>query len=146
MLPARPASACRNVRFAHVLHSVAALRVADLVRSTLRLRPDRIIVGEVRGPEALDMLKAWNTGHPGGIATVHANSAVSALYRLEQLIQEAVVTVPRRLIADAIDMIIFIAGRGLARRVEAILRVSGVDPDGGYAVRDITPPPSPRGE
>ena len=49
--------------------------LADLVRSTLRLRPDRIIVGEVRGPEALDMLKAWNTGHPGGIATVHANSA-----------------------------------------------------------------------
>ncbi len=64
--------------------------LADLVRSTLRLRPDRIIVGEVRGPEALDLLKAWNTGHPGGIATVHANSARAALYRLEQLIQEAV--------------------------------------------------------
>jgi hypothetical protein len=73
--------------------------MADLVRSTLRLRPDRIIVGEVRGPEVLDMLKAWNTGHPGGIATVHANSAVSALYRIEQLIQEAVVSVPRPLIA-----------------------------------------------
>src|SRR3546814_4004989 len=80
--------------------------MADLVRSTLRLRPDRIIVGEVRGREALDMLKAWNTGHPGGIATVHANSAVAALYRLEQLVQESVVTVPRRLIADAIDMIV----------------------------------------
>ncbi|HUL08528.1 MAG TPA: P-type conjugative transfer ATPase TrbB, partial [Candidatus Acidoferrum sp.] len=62
-----------------------AISLADLVRSTLRLRPDRIIVGEVRGAEALDMLKAWNTGHPGGIATVHANSARSALYRLEQL-------------------------------------------------------------
>ena len=59
--------------------------LADLVRSTLRLRPDRIIIGEVRGGEALDMLKAWNTGHPGGIATVHANSAASALARLEQL-------------------------------------------------------------
>src|SRR3546814_3853760 len=57
--------------------------MADLVRSTLRLRPDRIIVGEVRGGEALDMLKAWNTGHPGGIATAHANSARSALYRIE---------------------------------------------------------------
>jgi type IV secretion system protein VirB11 len=68
--------------------------LADLVCSTLRLRPDRIVVGEVRGPEALDMLKAWNTGHPGGIATVHANSAHAALYRLEQLIQEAVVAVP----------------------------------------------------
>jgi len=116
--------------------------MADLVRSTLRLRPDRIIVGEVRGAEALDMLKAWNTGHPGGIATVHANSAVSALYRLEQLVQETVVTVPRRLIAEAIDMIVFIAGRGLARRVETIARVAGVDPDGGYAVFDLTPDPT----
>ncbi|MCH4891498.1 MAG: P-type conjugative transfer ATPase TrbB [Proteobacteria bacterium SG_bin5] len=116
--------------------------MADLVRSTLRLRPDRIIVGEVRGAEALDMLKAWNTGHPGGIATVHANSAVSALYRLEQLVQETVVTVPRRLIAEAIDVIVFIAGRGLARRVETIARVAGVDPDGGYAVLDLTPDPT----
>ena len=87
---------------------VVALRIkpgvaslADLVRSTLRLRPDRIIVGEVRGPEALDMLKAWNTGHPGGVTTVHANSGRGALLRLEQLVQEAVVTVPRALIAEA---------------------------------------------
>lgn len=122
-----------------------SVTMADLVRSTLRLRPDRIIVGEVRGPEALDMLKAWNTGHPGGIATVHANSALSALYRLEQLVQEAVVTVPRRLIAEAIDMIVFIAGRGLARRVETIARVAGLDPDGIYAVLDITPNPEAPG-
>ena len=112
--------------------------MADLVRSTLRLRPDRIIVGEVRGPEALDMLKAWNTGHPGGIATIHANSAATALYRVEQLIQEAVVTVPRRLIADAIDMIVFISGRGTARRVETIGRVGGLDPDGNYVVTDLS--------
>jgi len=123
-----------------------SVTMADLVRSTLRLRPDRIIVGEVRGKEALDMLKAWNTGHPGGIATVHANSALSAFYRLEQLVQESVVTVPRRLIAEAIDLIVFIAGRGLARRVETIARVAGVDPDGGYAVLDITPEPQPQGE
>ncbi|MGN6278911.1 MAG: P-type conjugative transfer ATPase TrbB [Sphingomonas sp.] len=116
-----------------------AVSMADLVRSTLRLRPDRIVVGEVRGPEALDMLKAWNTGHPGGIATVHANSAISALYRIEQLVQEAVVTVPARLIAEAIDMIVFITGRGTARRIETIARVTGLDPDGGYAVFDITP-------
>jgi P-type conjugative transfer ATPase TrbB len=120
--------------------------MSDLVRSTLRLRPDRIIVGEVRGAEALDMLKAWNTGHPGGIATVHANSAISALYRLEQLVQETVITVPRRLIAEAIDMIVFIAGRGLARRVETVARVAGLDPDGGYAVIDITPDHQPQGE
>jgi type IV secretion system protein VirB11 len=120
--------------------------MTDLVRSTLRLRPDRIIVGEVRGPEALDMLKAWNTGHPGGIATVHANSASSALYRIEQLIQEAVVTVPRRLVAEAINLIVFIAGRGTARRIETIACVAGVDPDGGYAVVDISPTPDHTGD
>jgi len=106
--------------------------LADLVRSTLRLRPDRIIVGEVRGAEALDMLKAWNTGHPGGIATVHANSAHAGLYRLEQLIQEAVITVPRRLIAEAIDVIVFIKGRGAARRVQTIATLEGLTTDGDY--------------
>jgi type IV secretion system protein VirB11 len=121
---------------------IGGVSMADLVRSTLRLRPDRIIVGEVRGREALDMLKAWNTGHPGGIATVHANSAIAALYRLEQLVQESVVTVPRRLIAEAIDMIVFIAGRGLGRRVETIARVAGLDPDGNYAVVDLTDDPT----
>ena len=114
-----------------------AVSLADLVRSTLRLRPDRIIVGEVRGAEALDMLKAWNTGHPGGIATVHANSARSALYRLEQLVQETVVTVPRRLIAEAIDLIVFIQGRGIGRRIETIAEVTGLDADGDYAVTDL---------
>lgn len=121
-----------------------SVTMADLVRSTLRLRPDRIIVGEVRGPEALDMLKAWNTGHPGGIATVHANGAVAALHRVEQLIQEAVVTVPRPLIAAAIDLIVFIAGRGRARRVETLVHVTGLAPDGGYAVVDVTPKLNPR--
>ncbi|HZU50341.1 MAG TPA: P-type conjugative transfer ATPase TrbB [Sphingomicrobium sp.] len=109
--------------------------MAELVRSTLRLRPDRIIVGEVRGREALDMLKAWNTGHPGGIATVHANSSRAALYRLEQLVQEAVIAVPRRLIAEAIDLIVFISGRGTDRRIEAIDCVEGLDDRGDYALR-----------
>ena len=113
--------------------------LADLVRSTLRFRPDRIIVGEVRGGEALDMLKAWNTGHPGGIATVHANSAHAALYRLEQLIQELVVTVPRRLVAEAIDIIVFIQGRGTARRIETIVEVTGLDAAGDYVVADLNP-------
>jgi type IV secretion system protein TrbB len=117
--------------------------MTDLVRSTLRLRPDRIIVGEVRGPEALDMLKAWNTGHPGGIATVHANSAEAALYRVEQLVQEAVVTVPRRLVAEAIDLVVFIAGRGVDRSIGAIVRVAGVDPDtGAYALAPFQLPSS----
>jgi len=113
--------------------------MADLVRSTLRLRPDRIVVGEVRGAEALDMLKAWNTGHPGGIATVHANSARSALYRIEQLCQEGIVTVPRRLIAEAINLVVFIHGRGTGRRIEIVAEVTGLDGTGDYAVTALTP-------
>ncbi len=114
--------------------------LSDLVRSTLRLRPDRIVIGEVRGAEALDMLKAWNTGHPGGITTLHANSARAGLYRLEQLIQEAVVTVPRRLIADAIDIIVFIKGRSNTRRVDTIVEVTGLsDNDYQIAVPESLP-------
>lgn len=104
--------------------------MADLVRSALRLRPDRIVVGEVRGGEALDLLKAWGTGHPGGIATLHAGSARGALTRLEQLIQEVVVTVPQALIAESVDLIVFLAGRGRARRVEELMRVTGFDAQG----------------
>ena len=119
---------------------VAAM--ADLVRSTLRLRPDRIVVGEVRGGEALDMLKAWNTGHPGGIATVHANSAPAALHRLEQLVQEAAVVVPRRLIAEAIDLVVFIVGRGVGRRIGALAAVEGLDASGDYVLRRLEGEPA----
>ncbi len=104
--------------------------MAELVRSTLRLRPDRIVIGEVRGGEALDLLKAWGTGHPGGIATIHAGSAEGALVRLEQLILEAAVTVPRPLIAQAVNVIVYIAGRGRARRVDDIVRVTGLTANG----------------
>jgi len=114
--------------------------MADLVRTTLRLRPDRVIVGEVRGAEALDLLKAWGTGHPGGIATVHAGSAEGALFRLEQLILEVAVIPPRALIAEAVNIIIYIAGRGRARRIQDIARVVGHD-DRGY--RLVAPPLSP---
>jgi type IV secretion system protein VirB11 len=121
----------------HTRPGVASM--ADLVRSTLRLRPDRIIIGEVRGGEALDMLKAWNTGHPGGIATVHANSARSALYRLEQLIQEAVASVPRQLVAEAIDLVVFLEGRGSGRWIGAIEAVEGLDRAGDYSLRPLIP-------
>lgn len=112
--------------------------MAELVRSTLRLRPDRIIVGEVRGAEALDLLKAWGTGHPGGIATVHAGSAEGALLRLEQLILEVAVTPPRALIAEAVNVIVYIAGRGRARRIQDIARVVGFDERGYRLSTDET--------
>lgn len=101
-----------------------------LVRSTLRLRPDRIIVGEVRGGEALDLLKAWNTGHPGGITTVHANSAAGALSRLEQLVLEAARDVPRTLIGEAVDIVVFMSRANGPRRIEAAIRVLGAQGDG----------------
>jgi type IV secretion system protein TrbB len=112
--------------------------MTQLVRSALRHRPDRIILGEVRGPEALDLLKAWGTGHPGGVATLHAGSAHGALSRLEQLIQEAVITVPRALIAETIHLIVFIARRNGARRVEEIVRVTGLHAN-GYELEPIRP-------
>ncbi|MER8844402.1 P-type conjugative transfer ATPase TrbB [Mesorhizobium australicum] len=108
--------------------------LSDLVRSSLRLRPDRIPVGEVRGAEALELLKAWGTGHPGGLGTIHAGSAIGALLRMEQLIQEAVVTVPRALIAETIDLIAVLSGRGSARRLSELARVDGLRPDGDYRV------------
>ncbi|MBB2178630.1 P-type conjugative transfer ATPase TrbB [Gluconacetobacter tumulicola] len=109
-----------------------AASLSDLVRSSLRLRPDRIPIGEVRGAEALDLLKAWGTGHPGGVGTLHAGSAIGALRRLEQLIQEAVVTVPRALIAETIDVIAVLSGRGSARRLAELATVRGLTPDGTY--------------
>lgn len=123
--------------------------MAELVRATLRLRPDRVIVGEVRGGEALDLIKCWGTGHPGGVATIHAGSALGALLRLEQLILEVAVNPPRALIAEAINVIVFIAGRGRARRISTIACVTGVDGT-NYQLRDVaTPPdlsPHPSGE
>ena len=108
--------------------------LTDLVRSALRLRPDRIPIGEVRGGEALDLIKAWGTGHPGGVGTLHAGSALGALRRLEQLVQEAVVTVPRALIAETIDLIAVLAGRGSARRLTELAEVQGLGPDGDYSL------------
>ncbi len=106
--------------------------LSDLVRSSLRLRPDRIIIGEVRGAEALDLIKAWGTGHPGGVGTLHAGTALGALLRLEQLIQEAVVVVPRGLIAETIDLIAVLQGRGRQRRLADLVRLDGLGADGAY--------------
>ncbi len=111
--------------------------LSDLVRSSLRLRPDRIPIGEVRGAEALDLLKAWGTGHPGGIGTIHAGTAIGAIRRLEQLIQEAVLTVPRALIAETIDLIAVLSGRGHDRRLAELARVEGLDPNGEYRLTSL---------
>ncbi|MBB2198740.1 P-type conjugative transfer ATPase TrbB [Gluconacetobacter sp. 1c LMG 22058] len=117
-----------------------AASLSDLVRSSLRLRPDRIPIGEVRGAEALDLLKAWGTGHPGGVGTLHAGSAIGALRRLEQLIQEAVVTVPRALIAETIDVIAVLSGRGSARRLAELATVRGLTLDGDYILAPVGDP------
>lgn len=106
--------------------------LSDLVRSALRLRPDRIPIGEVRGAEALDLIKAWGTGHPGGIGTIHAGSAMGALRRLEQLIQEAVPLPPRALIAETIDLVAVLAGRGGARRLVELAHVHALNSAGDY--------------
>nr|WP_089851194.1 MULTISPECIES: P-type conjugative transfer ATPase TrbB [Rhodobacterales] len=116
--------------------------LSDLVRSSLRLRPDRIPIGEVRGAEALDLLKAWGTGHPGGIGTIHAGTGIGALRRLEQLIQEAVVTVPRAMIAETIDFVAVLAGRGSARRLAELARVKGLGPDGDYRISPVISEPT----
>ncbi|MFO6446991.1 P-type conjugative transfer ATPase TrbB [Erythrobacter sp. NE805] len=113
--------------------------LSDLVRSAMRLRPDRIPIGEVRGPEALDLLKAWGTGHPGGIGTIHAGSALGTLRRLEQLIQECVVTVPRALIAETIDVIAVLARDASGRRLAELAAVQGLDPRGEYQLTPLIP-------
>ena len=116
--------------------------MTELVRSSMRLRPDRVVVGEVRGAEALDLIKVWGTGHPGGIATIHAGSALGALLRLEQLILEVAVNPPRALIAEAVNVVIHIAGRGRKRRIESIARVVGFD-GVGYHLADALEAPFP---
>jgi type IV secretion system protein VirB11 len=114
------------------LRTAPGVTMTDLVRSSLRLRPDRIPIGEVRGPEALDLLKAWGTGHPGGIGTIHAGTTMAALHRLEQLVLEAIPHVPRPLIAETINVIAVLTGRGSERRLSELVRVEGLDAAGAY--------------
>lgn len=107
------------------LHTTDTVDMARLLKSTMRLRPDRIIVGEVRDGAALTLLKAWNTGHPGGITTVHANSALSALTRLEQLTAEASQQPMQAVIGEAVDLIVSIEKTAHGRIVRDILHVEG---------------------
>ena len=114
--------------------------LSDLVRSSLRLRPDRIPIGEVRGREALDLLKAWGTGHPAGSGPSTPGTALGALRRLEQLVQEAVVAVPRALIAETINLVAVLAGRGTERRLIELSVVRRARP--GRRLRPCTRVPS----
>lgn len=110
----------------------------DCLRACMRLKPTRIVVGEVRGAEALTMLKAWNTGHPGGAATVHANDALSGLTRLESLVAEATAAPQQRLIAEAVDVVVFIDGAagGAGRKVKEVCIVKGYE-EGKYLVHYV---------
>ncbi len=106
-----------------LLHTSDTIDMARLLKSTMRLRPDRIVVGEVRDGAALTLLKAWNTGHPGGVATIHSNTAISALRRLEQLTAEASQQPMHEVIGEAVDLVISIERTPRGRLVRDIIQV-----------------------
>jgi type IV secretion system protein TrbB len=106
-----------------LLHTSDTIDMARLLKSTMRLRPDRIVVGEVRDGAALTLLKAWNTGHPGGVATIHSNTAMSALRRLEQLTAEASQQPMHEVIGEAVDLIVSIERTPRGRIVRDIIQV-----------------------
>ncbi|HTA42154.1 MAG TPA: P-type conjugative transfer ATPase TrbB [Bryobacteraceae bacterium] len=121
------------------LRATGNVTMLECLRASMRLKPTRIVVGEVRGGEAHTLLKAWNTGHPGGAATIHANDAMSGLLRLESLIAEATRAPQQNLIAEAVDLVIFIdedhASKS-GRKVREILLVTGYQ-DGRYQVEQV---------
>jgi type IV secretion system protein VirB11 len=106
-----------------LLHTSDNVDMARLLKSTMRLRPDRIVVGEVRDGAALTLLKAWNTGHPGGVATIHSNTAMSALRRLEQLTAEASQQPMQEVIGEAVDLIVSIERTPRGRHVRDVIHV-----------------------
>ena len=119
------------------MRTASDVSMQDLLKITMRQRPDRIIIGEVRGKEALDMLKAWNTGHPGGVCTVHANDARAGLLRIEQLISEISQNPMRELIAEAIDVVVFLVRDShIGPKVSELIAVDGVH-DGQYVFHDL---------
>ena len=125
---------CRAKNLAQ-LHTAEGADMTRLVRTTMRLRPDRIIIGEVRGAEALALLKAWNTGHPGGVTTIHANSGKAALTRLSSLVQEAGVPPQPDLIVETINLVGFIVRTNNGRRVTELVEVDGYDSRSGFYLR-----------
>jgi type IV secretion system protein VirB11 len=121
------------------LRAVGGVTMLDCLRACMRLKPTRIVVGEVRGAEAHTLLKAWNTGHPGGAATVHANDALSGLIRLESLVAEATNAPQHALIAEAVDLVVFVdeeSGVKAGRKVREVLLVTGYS-NGNYQVERV---------
>lgn len=119
-------------------HTTLDVDMTQLLKTTLRMRPDRILVGEVRGPEALDLLDAWNTGHEGGAATLHANDAMSGLTRLESLISRNP-SAPKEimpLIAEAVDMVVHITRTPHGRKIQQIIEVQGFK-RGSYQIKKL---------
>lgn len=119
-------------------HTTCDVSMTKLLKTTLRMRPDRILVGEVRGEEALDLLDAWNTGHEGGVATLHANNTLSGLTRLKSLISRNK-SAPKNieaLIAEAVHVVIHITRTASGRQVKEILEVSGFE-NGQYLTRKL---------
>jgi len=124
-----------NVKDSVTMRASPLKTMNDLIFDSMRIRPDRIIIGEVRGKEAHSLIKAWNTGHPGGVSTIHANSAQSGLLRLEQLIMEAGVAPVPEAIAEAVNLLVFIqkTNKGKkGRQVLSILKLIGFDKKEGY--------------
>lgn len=109
-------------------HTTLDVSMTQLLKTTLRMRPDRILVGEVRGPEALDLLDAWNTGHEGGAATLHANDTLSGLARLKSLItrNKAAPTDIESLIGDVVHLVVHVSRTPTGRRVQEIIEVQGI--------------------
>ena len=121
------------------LRAVGNVTMLECLRACMRLKPTRIVVGEVRGAEAHTLLKAWNTGHPGGAATVHANDALSGLIRLESLVAEATSAPQQTLIAEAVDLVVFVDEESsvkAGRKVREVLLVTG-HPNGNYQVERV---------
>ena len=119
-------------------HTTLDISMTLLLRTSLRMRPDRLLVGEVRGPEALDLLMAWNTGHEGGAATLHANHARAGLVRMAQLISMHP-DAPKHiepLISEAVQLVIHIARTQDGRRVEEIVEIQGYE-DGHYLTQTV---------
>jgi pilus assembly protein CpaF len=114
-------------------NGLAAVTIRDLLRASLRHRPDRIIVGEVRGAEAFDLLQAFNTGHSGSISTIHANSAAQALSRFTSCVLESGIELPYRAIksniADCVQVLVHIERRQGKRVVTEVMEVTAYDPD-----------------